>query len=63
MIIDILNKYSGKIGQKVIVRESDFSKAKVSRLVKSLKGRGVLDTEAISGRENRIMLKMDEIKG
>jgi len=58
MMVDILNKYKGKIGQKVIVRESDFSKAKVSRLVKNLQERGVIDIEPISGRENRIMLKL-----
>ncbi len=56
-IVSILNRHGGKAGQKVLVRESDFSKAKVSRLVKSLRGRGVVDTEPISGRENRVMLK------
>jgi uncharacterized membrane protein len=62
IIVDILNKYSGKIGQKVLVRESDFSKAKISRLVKNLKERGVIDTEPISGRENKIMLTLGETK-
>lgn len=60
VIVDILNKYKGKIGQKVIVRESDFSKAKVSRLVKNLKERGVVDIEPVSGRENRVTLKIGE---
>jgi uncharacterized membrane protein len=55
-VIDILNNRGGKAGQKVLVRETDFSKAKVSRIVKSLKDRGVVDTEPISGRENRVML-------
>lgn len=58
VVVDILNRYKGRIGQKVIVRESDFSKAKVSRLVKSLAERGILETEPISGRENRVMLKL-----
>jgi uncharacterized membrane protein len=62
IIVDILSRYKGKIGQKVLVRESDFSKAKISRLVKNMKERGILDIEPISGRENRIMLKIDEMK-
>lgn len=56
-VVSILNRHEGKAGQKVIVRESDFSKAKVSRLVNNLKERGVVDTEPISGRENRVFLK------
>jgi len=56
VIVSILNKNEGKAGQKVLVRESDFSKAKVSRLVSNLKGRGVVDTEPISGRENMVKL-------
>ncbi len=59
-VVDILTKHGGKSGQKVIVRESDFSKAKVSRLVKNLKSRGVVEIEPISGRENRIILKFDK---
>jgi uncharacterized membrane protein len=58
-VVDILVRHGGKSGQKVIVRESDFSKAKVSRLVKNLKERGVVDIEPISGRENRIILKFE----
>jgi uncharacterized membrane protein len=57
-IVDILSRNSGSAVQKVLVRESDFSKAKVSRLVKSLKDRGVIDVEPVSGRENRIILKL-----
>jgi uncharacterized membrane protein len=59
-VVDILKMSEGKAGQKHIVREGDFSKAKVSRLVKSLKERGVVDVEPISGRENRIILKLRE---
>lgn len=57
IIFDILNKYEGKANQKSLVRESNFSKAKVSRLIKSLKDRGVVEIEPISGRENRVLLK------
>jgi uncharacterized membrane protein len=59
-IIDILNRNGGRAGQKVLVRETDFSKAKVSRIVKNLRERGVVDIEPISGRENRIMLRLGE---
>jgi uncharacterized membrane protein len=61
-VIDVLNDHGCKAGQKVIVRETDFSKAKVSRIVKNLKERGVVDTEPISGRENRIILRIGEDK-
>ncbi len=61
-IIDILSSKGGKAGQKLLVRESDFSKAKVSRIVKSLKDRGVVDTEPISGRENRVFLMIGDRK-
>lgn len=59
-IIDVLNQKDGRAGQKIIVRETDFSKAKVSRIVKNLKDRGVVDIEPISGRENRVILKFGE---
>jgi uncharacterized membrane protein len=62
-VVDILARHGGKSGQKIIVRESDFSKAKVSRLVKNLRERGVVDIEPISGRENRIILKFDRRPG
>ena len=45
--------------QKVLVRETDFSKAKVSRLVKSLSERGVLEVEPM-GRTNKIKLKIEK---
>ncbi|MFQ5647780.1 MAG: helix-turn-helix transcriptional regulator [Candidatus Aenigmatarchaeota archaeon] len=57
-VVGLLSAHGGKAVQKVLVRETDFSKAKVSRLVKNLKGRGVVDVEAVSGRENRVVLKM-----
>ncbi len=62
-VVDILKHNEGNAGQKHIVREGDFSKAKVSRLVKSLRERGVIDVEPISGRENRIILKLKESPG
>lgn len=57
-IVNILNRHEGKCFQKVLVRESGFSKAKVSRLVKNLKRRGVVGVEPVSGRENMILLRI-----
>ena len=56
-LMDVLHAREGKCGQKILVRETDFSKAKVSRIVKNLRDRGVVEIEPISGRENRIVLK------
>lgn len=61
-IVDIVAKHGGDARQRDIVKESDFSKAKVSRLVKNLKERGVVDTEAISGRENKVILKIKGVE-
>ncbi len=61
-IIKVLSAHDGKALQKIIVRETDFSKAKVSRLVKNLKERGVVDIEPVSGRENRIILKIKGVE-
>ncbi len=57
IVYDILSNHSGSAGQKIIVRESNFSKAKVSRVVKRLKSRNIVDIEPISGRENKIILR------
>ncbi len=57
-IVDIVAKEGGEARQRLLVKESDFSKAKVSRLVKNLKERGVVDTSPISGRENKVILKI-----
>ena len=56
-IVAVLNNHDGNAGQKVIVRESGFSKAKASRLVKNLQERGIVDIEPMSGRENKVTLK------
>ncbi|MBU1135730.1 MAG: hypothetical protein KKG13_04430 [Nanoarchaeota archaeon] len=59
-IVDILEKHEGKVIQKTLVRETDFSKAKVSRLVKNLKERGIVDAEPI-GRTTKVTLKIKPI--
>lgn len=57
IVVDILNKHKGSANQRIIVRESDFSKAKVSRLVAGLKERGIVDVEVL-GRSNKVTLKL-----
>lgn len=57
-IVNLLMSKGGSSVQKALVRETDFSKAKVSRIIKNLKQRGVVDIEPVSGRENRIILKI-----
>jgi uncharacterized membrane protein len=56
-VVDILRKNDDSVNQKVIVRESDFSKAKVSRIIADLKEREVVDVESM-GRTNKITLKI-----
>jgi uncharacterized membrane protein len=57
VVIDILSKHGGSVNQKVIVRESDFSKAKVSRIIADLKERNIVSVESM-GRMNKITLKL-----
>ncbi|MBN2330262.1 MAG: hypothetical protein JXC85_00445 [Candidatus Aenigmarchaeota archaeon] len=57
-IVDIVAKEGGEARQRLLVKQTDFSKAKVSRLIKNLKERGVVDTVPISGRENKVILKI-----
>jgi uncharacterized membrane protein len=57
MIVDIIRK-EGKerVDQRKIVSSSGFSKAKVSRIIQGLQGRGVVDVERM-GRKNRVSLR------
>ncbi len=57
VVIEILLKHEGSANQKVIVRESDFSKAKVSRIITGLKERGIVEVQSL-GRTNKITLKI-----
>jgi uncharacterized membrane protein len=53
-IIDIISK-GGEVKQKKIVELTDLSKAKVSRVIKSLADRGLVEVEH-TGRTNRVKL-------
>lgn len=55
-VIDIIKERGGMCKQRAIVRETDFSKAKVSRLVKDLEERGLIKTEK-EGRSKKIYIK------
>ena len=57
VVVNILKKYKGETNQRVIVRESDFSKAKVSRIISDLKERGIVEVEPM-GRTNKVRLKI-----
>ena len=57
MIVDIIRKEGkDRVDQRKIVSSSGFSKAKVSRIIQGLQGRGVVDVER-TGRKNRVSLK------
>ncbi len=45
-----------------LVWNREKARAKVSRLVKNLKERGVVDIEPISGRENKVILKIKGVE-
>lgn len=62
MIVDIIKKEGKeKVDQRKIVSLSGFSKAKVSRIIQSLVGRGVVKVERI-GRRNRVSLRKIVLK-
>ena len=52
-VTEIIKKNGGDVIQRNIVRETDFSKAKVSRIVKNLKDRNIVEVIPM-GRKNRI---------
>jgi uncharacterized membrane protein len=57
MIVDIIKKEGkNEVDQRKIVAQVGFSKAKVSRIVQSLVGRGIVDVERV-GKRNKITLK------
>lgn len=59
IVMDIVEGNDGEIKQKRIVETVEFSKAKVSRLIRDLKERGLLDTKRV-GRTNRVFIPDDD---
>jgi uncharacterized membrane protein len=57
MVVNIIKKEGkNEVDQRKIVAQVGFSKAKVSRIVQSLVGRGIVDVERV-GKRNKITLK------
>jgi len=52
-VMDALLKHGSGVNQKLIVKDSNYSKAKVSKVLKSLAERGLIKLERI-GRKNRV---------
>jgi hypothetical protein len=55
-IFDIIIKHGSGVNQKIIVNDSGYSKAKVSKVLKSLEERGILRLERI-GRKNKVHIE------
>lgn len=53
IVMQLIMKHGDGVNQKVIVKESNFSKAKVSKILSALAERGVVRLERV-GRSNRI---------
>jgi predicted transcriptional regulator len=54
-VIDIITKSGGEVNQKKVVQETGLSKAKVSRVVKNLVNRGLVEVQRL-GRVNKLKL-------
>lgn len=55
-IFDTITKHGSGVNQKIIVNDSGYSKAKVSKVLKSLEERGILRLERI-GRKNKVHIE------
>ena len=55
-VMEIVLREKGEVDQRIIVKETDFSKAKVSRVINDLMQRGLID-KVSKGRKNLIKLK------
>jgi uncharacterized membrane protein len=60
-VVDIISSAGGEVNQKKIVQETNLSKAKISRVIKSLVDRGVVEIERM-GRANKIKLLKRKFK-
>lgn len=57
-VMEIILREKGEVDQRVIVKETDYSKAKVSRVISDLMARGLVE-KISKGRRNLIKLKKD----
>jgi len=58
LVMEILLRHGGRANQKTIVSESNYSKAKISKVLKSLEERGLVRLERI-GRTNKVYISGD----
>ncbi|MEF8847451.1 MAG: MarR family transcriptional regulator, partial [Candidatus Paceibacterota bacterium] len=56
MVINMLKENEGRMLQKDIVDKSDYSKAKISGVVKELEEKDIISKEK-EGRSNKVVLK------
>ncbi len=56
-VVDVIRKYGGKVSQKKICIETDFSKAQVSRILKDMEERGLI-RRIKKGRSCDVILKV-----
>lgn len=60
-VMDVIVKAEGEVNQRKVVQETNLSKAKVSRVVKSLMERGVIEVQRL-GRTNKLKLVKKKFK-
>jgi len=60
-VVGVLSATDGAVNQKKVVQETNLSKAKVSRVVKSLLERGLIEVERV-GRTNKLKLVKKKFK-
>jgi uncharacterized membrane protein len=60
-VVDVINSAGGEVNQRKIVLETNLSKAKISRVIKSLVERGVVEVERM-GRTNKVKLLKKKFK-
>ncbi|MGC8812448.1 MAG: helix-turn-helix transcriptional regulator [Candidatus Aenigmatarchaeota archaeon] len=60
-VMDVIIASGGVISQKKVVEQTNLSKAKVSRVVKSLVERGLIEVESL-GRTNKLKLVKKKLK-
>jgi len=56
IIFNTIMKHGNGVNQKIIVKDSGYSKAKVSKVLKSLKERGLVKLERV-GRKNKVYIE------
>lgn len=61
-VVEVINAAGGEINQRKVVQETNLSKAKVSRVVKRLQERGLLEVVRM-GRTNKLKLVHKKFEG